>query len=269
MQIETMKVTPELAAQLLERNPVNRSVKVRHVRSMARDMAAGRWRLNGETVKIGTDGLLKDGQHRLAAVVESDATVEMAVAYDVDNDVQETVDTGIRRSLSDVLAMRGEIEAVALASVIRAVALHQMGEVHGRLNSQLSTPYLLGTLESHPELREGTRLARTHYQRSDVRVPVSVTGLAMWQFQRIDVEDCEFFFDRLCDGQDLLAGDPIHTLRRALTIAQQDRRGQALRTHVVHAYLIKSWNAYRDGVSLRLLKYRTGGKNREPFPEPR
>ena len=49
---EILDVGPEQAEQWLSRNPNNRNLRRSVVESYARDMTAGTWRLNGETVKL-------------------------------------------------------------------------------------------------------------------------------------------------------------------------------------------------------------------------
>lgn len=72
-------VTPELARVWLRANTRNRNTRERAVTEYARDMVAGHWNLNGEAIKFAYDGSLLDGQHRLRAVIEADATVQMLV----------------------------------------------------------------------------------------------------------------------------------------------------------------------------------------------
>lgn len=58
-------VTPEMAAKWLEGNVLNRPLKQAHVDRLAREMAAGRWRLTHQGIAFDVSGCLIDGQHRL------------------------------------------------------------------------------------------------------------------------------------------------------------------------------------------------------------
>lgn len=84
-----MKINHEIATEMLTHNTNNYRKKIdkTKVQEYADDMANGRWENNGETIVFRKDGTLADGQHRLMAIVESGATVEMLVVYDVDNDI--------------------------------------------------------------------------------------------------------------------------------------------------------------------------------------
>ena len=56
---EVMFITPEIAQQWTGLNTRNRPVRYTKVAQYARDMKAGNWALNGETVKIASDGPLQ------------------------------------------------------------------------------------------------------------------------------------------------------------------------------------------------------------------
>ena len=68
-------ISPKLAQQMLAANTQNRPLRDAATDLMAKDMAEGRWHLNGESIIFSSDGVLTDGQHRLTAVVRSGVTV--------------------------------------------------------------------------------------------------------------------------------------------------------------------------------------------------
>ena len=63
-------ITPELAKEYLQNDNSNRSLSAKRVALYAADMASGNWQLNGEPICFFDDGELKDGQHRLNAIVQ-------------------------------------------------------------------------------------------------------------------------------------------------------------------------------------------------------
>src|SRR5439155_25117462 len=101
-------VDPATASAWLQRNLHNRHLREEAVSSMARDMAAGRWQYTGEAVKFSKAGNLLDGQHRLAAVVKSETTIPILVVPGLPDSAQEVIDTGAKRTASDVLYLSGE-----------------------------------------------------------------------------------------------------------------------------------------------------------------
>ena len=86
-------ITPEQASEWLEQNTHNRKLRTHQVAAMVRDIQAGNWKWNGDSIKFAKDGTLLDGQHRLHAIVESGQPIEMLVIEGLDKDTQATMDT--------------------------------------------------------------------------------------------------------------------------------------------------------------------------------
>lgn len=106
-KVEVVRMTPDMARAILKNNPNNRNVKRDRVSLYASDMEKGRWQLNGESIVIDADGNLKDGQHRLMAVVKSQCTVPMIVVSGVDTDCN-IYDRGSGRSVKDIMTITME-----------------------------------------------------------------------------------------------------------------------------------------------------------------
>lgn len=123
--VEIIDVTPAMAKAWLAKNPNNRNIRQPVVTSYARDILAGNWMLNGETIKFDTAGRLIDGQHRLSAVIVADTTVGMVVIRGVDADVMDTVDVGAKRTYADALRLQGEDNTTTLAAVVRRAVMWQ------------------------------------------------------------------------------------------------------------------------------------------------
>lgn len=94
-------ITPAIARMWLDTTLKNRTLRQSRVKQYAADMKAGRWKLNGESIKFDSTGHLLNGQHRLHAVIEADVTVEMLVVYNVDPSAQTTMDSGLVAKLYD------------------------------------------------------------------------------------------------------------------------------------------------------------------------
>lgn len=105
MKTEIVKVTPDIAAEMLSRNSTNRTLRNNRVKYYAQQMKEGKWHLTGQTITFAKDGQLLDGQHRLWAVIEADVPVEFLVVYDADK--VSTYDCGLKRSTRDQLKLGG------------------------------------------------------------------------------------------------------------------------------------------------------------------
>ena len=73
-------ITPEKAREYLKTNTDNyRKISRAKAAIYAREMKAGKWELNGEGIMFAEDGTLKNGQHRLAAILMAGIPVRMTV----------------------------------------------------------------------------------------------------------------------------------------------------------------------------------------------
>lgn len=145
-------ITPEKAMEYLERNTANyRKLSMAKVLPMAEDMRKGRWQLNGETIVFGMNGTLKDGQHRLKAIVESGVTVPVLVAREVDDNV-DIFDCGGGRTIQQWGSAKGQplsTQAAAIAGIV----------VRG-FRGNAPRGVLQGYIDRHiDDLREAVRIA--------------------------------------------------------------------------------------------------------------
>ena len=101
-----IKVTPAIAKSLLKYNIRNyRSLKHPVVEKYANEMKSGNWVKNGEPVVISKDGIVRNGQHRLEAVIFSGVSVVMYVIFDADP--CETYDLHSKRTCVQILKAMG------------------------------------------------------------------------------------------------------------------------------------------------------------------
>jgi hypothetical protein len=265
---QLVDITPQLAKEWLSKNTHNRNIRQRVVNGYAADMVAGNWVEDGQSIKFSSTNVLLDGQHRLTAIAQSGVTVRMLVVSNLPDTTQDTMDTGAKRVLGDVLKLRGEAHSITLAAALLRVYQWKQGYRKNLKSAGDARPthrQLLEVLNEHPELRRSVEWADR--VRKSARITGSTVALTHWLFNQIDQGDCAFFFARLADGAGLMSDDPIYALRRALEnfAAAKGRPDDAY----VTALVIKGWNAYREGRSVHLLAYRPGGSRPESYPEPK
>jgi hypothetical protein len=96
--IEVRVAKADLCDELIRLyNTHNRALDEKAAAVLARDMRAGVFPYNGDTVRIGSDGAIEDGQHRLRAVVLFGGSMEMVFVRDLPADAQRTIDIGRKR----------------------------------------------------------------------------------------------------------------------------------------------------------------------------
>lgn len=105
MDFQEIEITPEMAQEMLEFNTCNRPLSKTTVAKYASMMRQGEWYLSHQAIAF-TEGenrrlILVDGQHRLAAVIQSGQTVKFSVIY---NAIQTPyIDTVKNRTFIDNL----------------------------------------------------------------------------------------------------------------------------------------------------------------------
>src|SRR6266545_1760562 len=110
-------ITPARAAEWLEANTTNRPLSRAVVRLFAEAMRRGEWLVTHQGIAFDVNGVLVDGQHRLAAIIEADRPVELTVFSEVAEGTFDVLDTGKRRTAADVLAIEGEKNSTMLAAM--------------------------------------------------------------------------------------------------------------------------------------------------------
>ena len=123
IEMKVEKVTPERAAHYLKRNVDNyRKISKAKVAQYAAEMKAGKWQLNGEGIMFDEEGKLKNGQHRLAAVIAAGIPVKMIIVTGVGNDVT-IYDVGSMRTTNQIALASGcgditKIETAAGTAIV-------------------------------------------------------------------------------------------------------------------------------------------------------
>lgn len=111
-------ITPEKACEMLKHNTNNyRIIKRKLVVEYSRAMREGAWEENGQPIVFDEDGVLKDGQHRLLAVMASGVSVRMFGIRGIKRDVV-VYDEGMKRTGADharAAGVQADNRAIALA----------------------------------------------------------------------------------------------------------------------------------------------------------
>jgi hypothetical protein len=104
-------VTPEVAAEWLDKRDEsrpNRTISVATVSKYAAAMRNGEWKfVRGLVIQLTSDGLVLDGQHRLAAVVQSGIGQWFMVDADSSHTNFSVIDRGRPRGLHQLAGMAG------------------------------------------------------------------------------------------------------------------------------------------------------------------
>ena len=259
----TVSVSPEIAKQWLSLNTQNRPLKDSVVLSYSKRMSSGQWMLNGQGIVFSKEGMLIDGQHRLAAVVKANKSIDFDVRFGVNSQAFETMDDGNKRSPSDVLAISGYKNNTQLASIVKKILANNNAAKDGTLLGT-SNKDVLSFVQDNPEIHEVTKIACRFKYRSNL-LSVADYGYFYWLFSHSEMGSEIYayeFFDKLTKGSDLQENSPILVLIKRLTEAKLNSHKKI--THKVkYAFIIKTWNKWINGECATLLRY---APHKEAFP---
>lgn len=260
MEAIAVTITPELATAMLENNPRNRPLKRLHVAFLCEEMRNGRWKFNGDTIRIATDGSLIDGQHRLEAVRQTGVSIKTLLVNGLDPDVFDTIDGNAKRSAGDTLSVAGEKNGRTLAAALVVADDLLTGKTDFVRTIKVSNAEILNMLERHPDIRKSINWGNALCRLS----PASVTVALHYIFSLKNQEKADEFFHLVATGENLEIHNPAYLLRQRL-IDNATAKGKLTRRYT-SALFVKAWNSWRAGAKLKYLRFREVGDTAETFP---
>lgn len=262
----TEKITPTMAAAILENNKSNRPIRHAVVDRYVLELLEGRWKPGtGETIKISESGKLLDGQHRLTAIVKSGVSATFHIARGVDDSMFSVIDTGSVRNASDVFFINGIGKSNAMPSIIQTAMNIKSGVTarQGRWRDGLTNAQLLASYQNNPDYWNFVCQRALHWYDSFAKIlPPSLIGGLFSTFHDINPDDSQKFMEQLCTGQDI-TNKVIALLRTRL---MQDKMSTKRMIFSIRlALILKAWNVFRNNEKITQLKY---DAEREKFPVP-
>ena len=114
-----------MAHAWLGKNMDNRKIRKMRVAAYTHDINSDQWVTTHQGVAFDWNGDLRDGQHRLMAIIEADKPLWMLVTFDLDPASQRHMDRGASRLVADFI---GGVNGAARASAARyLIALRVLG----------------------------------------------------------------------------------------------------------------------------------------------
>lgn len=251
IKFNVMFVTRELAADYLEFNKKNRPLSKSHVASLAEALRNDEWKMTAEPIKFDEHGNLIDGQHRLHAILVAGVGAWLPIARNVPADSFDAMDRGKIRNAADVLAIQDIKYSTTVAGGLRLYSnlKHRSAADNINIGRMVSSQQIKAIMEENPVVHEWAKIAHSGIQR--IMKPSLVVGLGM-RFSDKSPELARLFFQRLRDGEGLLKGDPILTLRDRLLINRASI--SKLPTKTVILLTVKAWNAFRNNKKLSMFR---------------
>lgn len=257
-----IKISPRIATELLERHEaivrargdkkLNRKINDNRVTTYGRDMANGKWDINGETIKIAATGRILDGQHRLWAAVNHEQSFETYVVTGLDEETFYTIDIGRTRRPSDFLVVDGVPCGSVVASAARIII--------GYRQRDLKNVHLMPSHEIVEFAKANPRLAESASKVHGCNKLGPLSCIAAWHFLFTETspEQADQFLEEIRDGVGLEKGSPVLALRERLL---KNRASKAkLSARELFIIGIRSWNDFRSGKRRMITKVLTAAE---------
>ena len=253
------KITPEKAAEYLKANAGNRKIIQSNLRSLVSAIEGGYFKNTGHGIIFDNTGALRDGQHRLMAVVEAGIPVDMVVTRGADPDGFMVLDTGARRSAGQNLAILGTKNANIVAAAARAVIAYDNGVSF----STKGDNYLVAKeVEGCEELYQEIAAMSVMCSKETGISPSVIASVGYIASRGGSSERFAEFCEKLGSGIGLNTGDPRVALRRlSLKRNSRDRWSR----DYIFSVVAQAWNSYIGCTpmkSVRAYKQETGSYKR-------
>lgn len=253
-------VNKTIAEDWLQRNVGNRRLKSTKVDFYTRQMKEGLWQPDHpDPIIFDRHQRLENGQHRLHAVVKSDATVTLLVYRNAAPGLRDVIDTQAVRTAGDMLALATDVgpgTGARYAAAIRGLIAWDRFPDRGPFERQptgLSTPEIIQLYPAYKPTFDRYAYAATAITAARVPGGQSLWLVLLARWDRIDPAAAERFAAQLATGADLSVDHPILTLRNYLLrgLPAGSRPGSGVGRLATARYAVLAWNAWRDG---RLVK---------------
>lgn len=262
---KVVTLTPEDAAHLLESNQSNRPLNQQHVNRIAAQIRSGKWRFNGDTIKISNNNDILDGQHRLWAIISAELPVETILVRGIEQDAFATIDTLRKpRSGSDVLALLGVSNHRSTISVgLQWLIRWQRGRSGSVLENYRAPQNRIENSDIEEAYRNNPGMARAAERANKLRGIVQPGMLAFFYFilTNRNPDLAERMMHTLENPSGIGINDPFFRFR-AYCLGDKGRKDAI----VTIALMVKAANAAYEGREVKVLSWRNQGSVPEPFP---
>lgn len=259
-------ITPDDARKLLNQDNRNfRKVSRNEIQKHVKSMKDGRWKFNGDSIAINADGLVKDGQHRLIACMESNVPLKV-LPIKIDSDIN--IDDKKKLSFDKILTGLGYHNCNTLAAIVKTLYRRKIGIVNFYINkSEIDNNTLLDYFNANPSIVDSLNITTTYSRKCGVphsllgvfyhiasesnqdlaREFIRILSLPMSEYERIGITNL----------------NSMYHLKRMITKTKS-------KEHIDHivliALVIKAWNCWIEQTPCKGLSWNCTGANPENFP---
>jgi hypothetical protein len=255
METKIVTMTPEWAKSILDsQNSKNRAIRPNAVKKIASAILDGHWKLSHQGIAIDINGQLQDGQHRLAAVVQSGMSIQILLTTGCDPQSFDVLDCGVNRTAADALSRIGSINSPRCSAGLKCYILYKNNShrVWTNIAYPPHTQIISLYQERRDEAEKAALIAGQAYKNDKL-----INQSAMVAFYLLAIDKG---WGALAESFCLLLGNPIMQPERSAILAY--RRMLASPAFLDKTYLqqkslasmIKCFNYWVENIPLKLFK---------------
>jgi len=267
-------ITPDMAVVMLE-NRLDGQRKIREVSvsKYAEEMRLGKWTLSPDAITL-INGKLGNGRHRLSAIIQSGISQKFLVLRASDEHIIDNVDSGMGRSVADVLMMDGLLRSGDLASMSRLVLQYDKGmltrfgqtprieqkkESGDRTWKTLTRNDIVSFARKNADFLVKTAQFVGALEKRHKILGRSMGGALIVLAERKHPNKGQEFIEKVYSGG--TPDDAAYDMREKL-IQNSVSKSRSINKSYLFGLLIKSFNHYCRGTRVGVLKI----VDREPYP---
>jgi len=273
-------ITPDLATEYLNSMPGNRPLSNKQVEYLTQQAEAGKFFSNVAPLHFDTEGRLRNGQHRMWMVVESNRPQEFMVIRNASEEEIDALDIGKRRSGGDVLVLDGYENGTLLAGALVNLWMYEHGINPGYSRSFFNTKNAPGMtnhmMREYATLNPGMGDSVAYMKQTpSVRLLGPPNILAFCHYITLKASpQGHAFWDALANQVFWGQNDPAFRIHERLSRAKAGQRQNRLVPTEVAALVVKAWNFWVQGKGIQQLRWvmpgsHGSGKGSELFPQAR
>jgi len=249
-QAVLMTITPEMAkAWLGDMFTYQRKLKRLKQQQFAKDIATGKWKVNGETIIISNETKPKvlDGQHRLRACIQVDMPFRSWVITGMDPLKYDSMDQGTARSTVDLLDIDSKVAGreSSIRNIAKVAATAALCFEYERGSFRRFRPLprdVKKYLNENPELEQWVSDAMSGGSRATNNYSAFIAAVSYLVSGKYPIESKEFLH-QFVSNEGLYKGDPVYALRRYL-LDDIKKVKSAFSRKNIFIIVAKAWNAF-------------------------
>lgn len=273
--VETKLVTPEEAENLLlqadNSDFVNRRLNEERVAHFVKVIQNGDWVDSNDMICLDENNILINGYHRINAIKKSGIPIWVTMKSGMDRDCFKEMDTGKKRSASDMLSIKGRKNASTLARALKLYYLYKMRGIKIFENSFefhaiVSNNEIDRLDDQHPKLGDSVTYVRNLLQLQKL-LPSGFLAFAHYLLvtKHMTWGPVNNYFEGLNKDGDHDRESPVNLLRNKLIEDKLSIGAYRLELKGKIALFIKCWNYTLEGQKIKILRYSPSNEQMQDF----